>query len=207
MCQLAIVAADHGEKLADSIAAQLVFAARFAFASAYQGAPLRPSALEIGGCLEGIAGATAAAVGLAREGCIAETVAALQVAAARDAATDPAVRGALTLIASQEMEHAVLSWRVLSWLLSKGDVDLHASVAEVFAEAGKHIGFGPLTEIECDEASMRGHGYLPLEVRRASAVASLSSVVLPCATALLAAVRDGSVSQPLKRSEATAEHC
>lgn len=166
-----------------------------AFASAYEGAPLRPSALDVGGCLDGIEGKIAAAVGVAREGCIAETVSALQVSAARDAATDPAVRSALAIIAAQEMEHAVLSWRALSWLLSSGDPAMHAAVAEVFADARKHVGFGAVTEIQGDEKCMRGHGYLPVDERRAAAVASLSSVVWPCATALLGAVRLGSVSQ------------
>ena len=96
-------------------------------ASWYAGTLVGPSAHDVTGALEAGEGPVGGAVAVAREGCITETIAALQVAAARDAATDPAVRAALAVIAAQEMEHALLAWRYLRWALDRGDTALRSS--------------------------------------------------------------------------------
>jgi len=160
----------------------------FGLASAYAGAALRPSALDVSGGLDEGFEAAGIAVAVAREGCIAETVAALQIAAARDAATDPVIKSALARVAEQEMEHALLSWRYLRWALEHGEVSLQAAVTAVFTAPEAHVGIGATTALPGDREAMRGHGCLPPDERRALAADTLARVVLPAARALLAAV-------------------
>ncbi len=173
----------------------------FGLASAYSGDLIGPSALDVTGALPGAEDAIAIATAVAREGCIAETVAALQVAAARDAATDPEVRRGLAVVAEQEREHAALAWRYLRWALDRGDKALHAAVTAVFAAPESHVGIGPVPSLPGDLAAMRAHGCLSPDERRALAADALARVVMPAARALLAAT--GADSQADSRAPST----
>ncbi len=57
----------------------------------------------------------------AREGCVAETWAALVCARQARSAHDPALREALSTIASDELRHAQLAWDLHVWMLSRLD--------------------------------------------------------------------------------------
>jgi hypothetical protein len=162
----------------------------FGLASAYAGVALAPGALPIEGGLDESGGATAIVESLAREGCVAETVAALQARRACDEARDPVVKAALEAIAAEETEHAALAWRALAWALERGSDAMRAAVARVFADAEAHVALGAVTHLVGDEAAMRAHGYLPVEERRALAREALGRVVGPAASALLGARRD-----------------
>ena len=70
----------------------------FAVASAYAGSPVGPGALAIDGSLDGFDVAQLVAT-LLREGCIGETVAAIEAREALERAMDPAVRAVLETIA------------------------------------------------------------------------------------------------------------
>ncbi len=157
----------------------------FSFASTYAGRVIAPSALDVSGALDGLVDRTLAAASIASEGCVAETVSALQIRLAADEATDPAVGAALRRIADEEMEHALLAWRALAWLLEAKDAQMHAAVARVFDEAAAHVGIGPVVEAAGEGARMRAHGYLPVDDRRRHAAEVLQAVVGPCARALL----------------------
>lgn len=183
----------------------------FALASAYAGAPRGPTALDLGPALGGAAhgsGVTRASVAcaIAREGCVAETIAAMQIADARDAATDPAVRAALTTIADEEAAHALLAWSTLGWILDQtSGSERDALVAElraIFDAASTHVGLGPVLESSPDERAMRAHGHLPLVERRSLAHAALRTVIAPAAAALLGGDRPA----PATRSERAEEH-
>jgi len=52
------------------------------------------------------------------EGCVSETISAIEAARAVDDATDPAVRATLARIAEDEAAHAALAWRTLAWALA-----------------------------------------------------------------------------------------
>lgn len=186
--------ADAQRALADEIAhAQLAFG----LSSAYHGSPQGPSPLDVTGALEG-GGLLAMAVAVAREGCIAETVAALQVAAARDAASDPVVREVLAVVAEQEQAHALLAWRTLAFCLARGDHALRTAVTAVFASAERHVGLGPVPVGAGEKALLRAHGCLPLEERRALAREALAHVIAPAARSLLAApIANGAHAVPL----------
>ncbi|NUO53786.1 MAG: hypothetical protein HOV80_33485 [Polyangiaceae bacterium] len=160
----------------------------FSFASAYGGLPVGPTELDVSGALDGVLDRTAAAVSIASEGCVAETVSALQIALAADEATDPAVRAALHRIADEEMQHAQLAWRALAWLLETGGPAMQTAVGRVFDDAAAHVGLGPVVDVPGDADRMRAHGYLPLEERRRRATEVLATIVGPCARSLLQGV-------------------
>ena len=160
----------------------------FGLAGAYAGARLGPSALDLAGGLDQGFDPIGVAVAVVREGCIAETIAALQLLSARDAATDPVVKGVLAGIAAQETEHSLLAWRYLGWALEQGDPALRAAVAAVFAEPAGYVGIGAMSALPGDREAMRAHGYLPPEERRSLAADALARVVMPAAQALLASV-------------------
>ena len=166
----------------------------FSMASAYAGKSSRPGRLDLSRGLDAAFDPVAIAVAVASEGCIAETVAALQIAAARDVATDECVRRALTVLAEQESEHAMLSWRYLRWALERGDARLREEVAQVFEHPGLHVGLGAMA-MPADSELLRAHGCLGIEQRRALASDALAEVVIPSARALFAAM------QPLERKD------
>ncbi len=155
----------------------------FALASRHAGAPVGPDSLA--------AAATAAlatdlegfALALVREGCVGETIAALQVELAHEAASDPATRAALERISGDERRHGLLAWQALRWALDRGDERLCAAVAQAFAEAE-----APQAEPDVpglDLAVLRAHGRLSAAERDDAARRCLDLVIRPNAAALL----------------------
>lgn len=160
----------------------------FAFASAYAGRELRPGRLDLRGSLDGAVDPIDVASRVAAESCIAETVSALLVLAARDSATDPIVKAALSRIAAEEKEHVLLGWRYLRWALTSGDRALRDAVGAVFGQAERHVGLGAVTELAGAVSDMKAHGYLPVGDRRDVALRAVREVVLPAARALLGGI-------------------
>ena len=155
----------------------------FGLASAYAGRPLGPGPLDVRAALDDCELETIA-LSLASEGCIAETISMLLLAAARDRARDPAVRACLSETVAEELEHVLLAWEALAALL-RAHPQLRDPLARVFAQADQHVGFGPITKLPGDPASMRAHGYLQVDERRTIALDALARVVRPAARALL----------------------
>lgn len=159
----------------------------FGLASALGGERVAPGPLPIEGALER-RDLKAITVAVVHEGCVGETVSALIALAARDAATDPAVRAALDEIAADEASHAALSWRWVGWALEQGGAELRDAVEAAFAEATAVCAAG-------DHAAERGAGIDPSVLhtfgrltaaeQRAVAARGLAEVVRPCARTLL----------------------
>ena len=63
-------------------------------------------------------------INVIREGCIGETVAAVEAAEALEHAVDPMVRDALARIAKDELRHADLAWQFVRWALDRGGRNL-----------------------------------------------------------------------------------
>ncbi len=165
--------------------------AAFAFASAYAGRPFGPSKLDITGAISTTLTAADIAVAIASEGCVAETVSALQIRAASCSAKDPAIRAALERIAGEEMAHAELAWRTLRWLLANGDARMRDEVERVFFGATAHVGIGPVVRSPGDAIKMRDHGYLAPDERRRLAASAIREVITPSAKALMASLEPG----------------
>jgi hypothetical protein len=90
----------------------------FAFASTYAGEKLGPAKLDMSRCFDGIDLVSVTKLVIA-EGCIGETIAALEALEDADRATDSVVRNALLRIASDERNHAELAYRFVRWALER----------------------------------------------------------------------------------------
>lgn len=98
-----------------------------------------------------------------REGCIGETLSALELARAAERCPDPAHAHTLARMADDELRHAELAWRFVAWMLGRRP-DLRESIAGMFAEVLTRAGE-------------------PAEPQREAIVA----VLQPCVRGLLAA--------------------
>ena len=84
------------------------------------GEPIAPAPFPFDGRVEVSADLASIAARAVREGCINETLAAVQAAEQLARAEDPAVRAALAKIAEDEARHAALAWRTVAWALRAG---------------------------------------------------------------------------------------
>ncbi len=149
----------------------------FAFASAYAEAPVGPGAVDVTGAIPATDLRTAVLAAV-REGCIGETLAAIECRVASESATDPVVRDALARIAEDETRHAQLAWRFVRWALER-DPSLAAEVADAFAEARVEPDDAP------DSVGLRAHGQLERAERISLHADGLRQVILPCARTML----------------------
>lgn len=100
----------------------------FGLASGYAGHALGPGPLAVQGAIQPTL--RDAVLSCVVEGCIAETVAAVEAAEALECAEDPAVRSVLARIAEDEGRHAELAFRFVRWALAQ-DPKLSAPVLEL----------------------------------------------------------------------------
>jgi hypothetical protein len=155
-----------------------------ALASAYAGEPVEPGPFPFGGHVEVDSDLARIAARAAREGCIGETMAALQAAEQLADATDPAVREVLTIIAADEARHAELAWRTIAWALRTGGAAVRTAVNEVFAELRGSRAGAPNEPVDADLAA---HGRLARSRLDAVHDHARLQIIGPSARALLAA--------------------
>jgi hypothetical protein len=169
----------------------------FSLASAYAGHEMGPGPLAIDGSLDGLNVIEFVAT-LLREGCIGETVAAIEARDALEDVGDPAVRRILEKIACDELRHAELAWRTLAWLVASGGANRAAVRGEVKQALSEMTSPGRRADTSED---LSAFGVVSDtrrdELRRAAA----TQVIGRCADALLpsegvthAGVGDGSIS-------------
>lgn len=135
----------------------------YALASAFAGKPIGPAALDVTGALAHVADVTLArlAVETFEEGCVGETLAAMDAREKHAQYTDAAVHDVLGRIADDEERHAELAWRAVAWAVRTGGAEVKDALARSLARL---------------EA-------LPAMIENAV----FSTVIAPCAQALLAA--------------------
>lgn len=156
----------------------------FALASAYGGLAIGPARLDIDRCIEATSLVEVAKLVL-REGCLGETVASLEALAAADVASDPAVKQALSRIASDELEHARLAFEFLRWALAQSSVEERHELAchaaqrladfESEARSGEHAR---------GDDRLAAHGLLGGEALRTIHLAAARDVARPLLAAL-----------------------
>jgi hypothetical protein len=156
----------------------------FALASAYLGHDVEPSGLPMPAAVGIDADLAAVAAESALEGCVGETVAAVQAYVSLLRATDPAVREVLAMTVEDETRHAELAWRFLAWTLDTGGPDVRERVMRAFA------GFRPARptpeNLDGVEVTLfEAHGRMVAGDARAIADQALADVVRPCLCALL----------------------
>ena len=158
----------------------------FALASAYLGKPVGPGQLDVSASLFARTPLDVVRTAIL-EGCIGETVAAVEAQEALAHATDPAVRNALARVTRDEARHAELAWRFVKWVMENGDATLRAEAASVLvgiveAEAAP---YGSLDRArEKPNTTLLAHGHLGDETRSEIRRRVIAEIVLPCARAL-----------------------
>ncbi|XXY45198.1 ferritin-like domain-containing protein [Sorangium sp. So ce269] len=162
----------------------------FTLASRYAGRSLGAGALATGGALDAPTLASAAASAV-REGCVGETLAAVQAGEQRSRARDPEVRRALDRIAADEAAHAELAWAFVRWAVARGGEPVRAAVARAFDEALAEVRVGCGVHVAkragVDAAAWRDHGRLTEAERARCHLDAVREVIAPCAQALLSA--------------------
>ncbi len=161
----------------------------FAVASRYAGAPLGPAPLKV----DDSCGPTSL-LEIVRltllEGCIGETVAALEALELSETVA-PALRDHLATLARDETRHAELAFRFLRWALANGDPDVAACVRSAINSVRSELralrSSPSPGALDATEAALLAHGVLSDRGRRASRSRALGNVVLPCLEGLLGA--------------------
>ena len=155
----------------------------FALASGYAGEPLEPDAFPIDDRLVIDRELTAIVIETVVEGCIGETLAALQARAQLDATTDPAVVAALEATVEDETRHAELAWKVVAWAIRQGGAPVRAAAERTFTEFRPP----PAPNIDLSDVDLQqfaAHGRLTPERAREVALEAIANVVRPCAAGL-----------------------
>jgi len=168
-----LVARCHEAALDEVRHAQLAFG----LASALGDGPVRPGPLPLGEAVALSSTLADVAEALVREGCIGETLAALE-AAARLRGAKGAVADALATIADDEGRHASLAWATLRWLVAVGGEDVVVRAASVFAE-------GPMPVAGTDVRGGQALGLLSAEALTAVHEDAWRTVVMPAWAALV----------------------
>jgi len=154
----------------------------FALASAYGGERYGP------GPLDAVTGGLSTDLetmvcGNVEEGCVGETLSALEAEEAARQATDPAVRAALECIAYDEGQHAQLGWSVWGWALAVApQVKAASELAFEVALAAARAGFPD----DATGKELEPHGRLANRTRRALALRNIDEVLVPAKAKLLA---------------------
>lgn len=172
----------------------------FALASAYGGAKVGPG--DFGAAAEALASRSPEDVVLTAiaEGCVGETVAAMEAEEALARATDGVVRTALTKVAADEARHAALAWRFIAWVIAEDPAGLRAAALAGLETMVRATG-EPQRALQGTEAvpPLADHGYVGGALREEVRRRVLADVVVPCARALLGSAARAGV--PFRRSE------
>lgn len=153
----------------------------FAVASAYAGEALGPGPLPLEGDLLGPTDLRSVLVATVTEGCVGETLAAMEAEACAVACVEPEVRDILAGIAADEARHAALAWAFARWALTE-DPGLADACRRALAFA-----LGPQTPqppADPDEQLLRRQGR-PTELLRHEVRQRYRAEVLPAAAAAL----------------------
>jgi hypothetical protein len=154
----------------------------FTLASHYAGEAIGPGPLSLTGALTApsLAETVAAAV---VEGCVGETLAALEAAEAAADASEPALRAAFERIAADERRHAELAWAFVRWAVDAGGDAVRECARAAFEGELARV----RREADPEDAALTAAGIPAGAVRTATRRSACAQVVGPVAAALLAA--------------------
>jgi len=154
----------------------------FAVASSYAGEPLGPGRLAIERSLDE-SSLQAIVLNAIREGCVGETIAAIEARESAEYAVDPALRELLLQIGADESRHAELAYRFVKWALAEAGPELERAVRREFAALAAEVSPGPRPRNDQDEAPPC-HGIVPDGLRQLIREQAITQVILPCSRAL-----------------------
>jgi hypothetical protein len=157
-----------------------------------------PGELDMSGALESRE-LEAVLLGTIAEGCIGETLAAIEAAEACAHCEDGAARLVLERIARDETRHAELAWRFVAWGLEVGPEGLRERARAAFATATEHTATEPTAPALSAPAGLdrelARHGLIGGSLRAELRNRVLREVIAPCARALLDKPPGASVAQ------------
>lgn len=159
----------------------------FALAQHYGGQAWGPGPLCIEAALQSADDPVHVVTSTIQEGCIAETISAMQLQQALENAEDPALRAALARVLAQEQQHVELAWSFVAWAYERGDARLRAAVAAAFEQpsrsvpAGPNVGPGSATDAQL----WRQHGRLTDADQLDVARRAIEDAIAPAAALLL----------------------
>jgi hypothetical protein len=151
----------------------------FALASAYAGLPLGPGELDLEGALPAPS-LEHSLVTAIREGCVGETVAALEAAELGERVADPVLASVLASIAADEERHAELAFQFVKWAILRGDERTRAVVENEIEEVRRELA-STAARIDGGEedARLARSGVLGPRLSRTVRAAALEFAVLP----------------------------
>jgi hypothetical protein len=167
----------------------------FALASAFAGRSVGPGPLDVDGAL--------ASTDLQEnvrltviEGCVGESVAAVEASLGAAAASDPVVRDVLAGVATDEQSHALLAWDFLRWALTARGEAARAGASEVLRALEREchgvelatpleVHGGAPDELAAPDELVAGSGLLTAAARERLQRDVLETAVLPALRALL----------------------
>jgi len=150
----------------------------FSLATVYAGKPIGPAPLPMTDQSLGVWDLAGIAVGTVEEGCIGETIAALEAQRAAELAQDAAVQAVLQRIHEDETRHAELAWRFVRWAMLTGDQTLRPLLRHAFeCTLERHTSQTPLETI--GEARLEVHGVLSLRAKHALRGRIAADVIRP----------------------------
>lgn len=173
----ALVAASHQAALDEVRHAQIALS----LSSAYAGRPQGFGPLNIEGALSGEMTLEAVALATVIEGCVGETLAAIEVAASAAAAGPGAVREALSAVAEDETRHAELAWAFVQWAAGVGGAALRGRIALAFEQAFEQAAEPVRSD---DPAGCAEHGFLSDDEVSRLRRKAIAEVLRPAAAAL-----------------------
>ncbi len=166
----------------------------FSLARGYLDGPVGPQALSMTGALN-VSDLDEVLRLVFREGCIGETVAALQACEALALCEDPAVAAVLRRISADEARHAELAWRFVDWALQH-----NAALCDVLEAECERADTAQVTNAVTTSFDTAPHGVLSAPQLARVEAAALRDVIRPCAAALIARRRDHALEQRLARA-------
>jgi hypothetical protein len=155
----------------------------FAVASRYAPSPIGPGPLAIESSLTGTS-LEEIVLNTIREGCVGETVAAIEAREAAEHAQDPALKQLLETISEDETKHAELAFRFVQWALSIGGAALETAVRHEFQALAALAQKESKAVDATSNNQLLVHGVVPPELRRTIRAQAFTDVILPCAQAL-----------------------
>lgn len=162
----------------------------FTLAASYSGQAQSAGPLPLGGALEEELAPNRIAIDVFLEGCIGETIAALEAAEMTELAIDAEVRQTLQVIARDEHQHALLAWRALDWMLKHLEASQKEAVLGVLVSMVQNLKAelaGPQTPraLQLKDAAIEAHGVPGPKLQQSIRRRAIQEIILPSALALL----------------------
>lgn len=155
----------------------------FSLATLYSGRPIGPGPLPVDAHSFGAWDLPSVAVATVEEGCVGETIAAIEAETACALAEDEAVRCILARIYEDEARHAELAFGFVRWAAETGGASVRTALAAAFERTlARHR--AELAQASVVDSELEAHGVLSAPRKRELRARIASEVIEPAAASL-----------------------